>query len=58
MANSGRAEEALGYYYRALELNPGYIRARYVKFSSVHHLVCWNLMTTDSTWEYRVSISG
>ncbi|KIM45239.1 hypothetical protein M413DRAFT_441922 [Hebeloma cylindrosporum] len=29
MANSGRAEEALGYYYRALELNPGYIRARF-----------------------------
>lgn len=30
MANSGKAEEALNYYYRALELNPGYIRARYV----------------------------
>ncbi|KAI6098976.1 hypothetical protein EDD16DRAFT_1661217 [Pisolithus croceorrhizus] len=29
MANSGRADEALQYYYRALELNPGYIRARY-----------------------------
>lgn len=29
MANSGRAEEALQYYYRALELNPGYIRARF-----------------------------
>ncbi|KDR75203.1 hypothetical protein GALMADRAFT_249168 [Galerina marginata CBS 339.88] len=29
MANSGRAEEALSYYYRALELNPGYIRARF-----------------------------
>ncbi|KZS93963.1 TPR-like protein [Sistotremastrum niveocremeum HHB9708] len=29
LANSGRAEEALGYYYRALELNPGYIRARF-----------------------------
>ncbi|KAI6045957.1 hypothetical protein EDC04DRAFT_2631194 [Pisolithus marmoratus] len=29
MANSGRANEALQYYYRALELNPGYIRARY-----------------------------
>ncbi|KAH9485130.1 Peroxisomal targeting signal receptor [Psilocybe cubensis] len=29
MANSGRAEEALDYYYRALELNPGYIRARF-----------------------------
>ncbi|KAI6121393.1 hypothetical protein F5141DRAFT_1089875, partial [Pisolithus sp. B1] len=28
MANSGRAGEALQYYYRALELNPGYIRAR------------------------------
>ncbi|KAF7376356.1 hypothetical protein MSAN_00051100 [Mycena sanguinolenta] len=29
MANSGRAEEALQYYYRALELNPMYIRARF-----------------------------
>ncbi|KAG5648592.1 hypothetical protein DXG03_003203 [Asterophora parasitica] len=29
MANSGRAEDALQYYYRALELNPGYIRARF-----------------------------
>ncbi|KAJ7859731.1 hypothetical protein B0H13DRAFT_2356024 [Mycena leptocephala] len=29
MANSGRAEEALQYYYRALELNPVYIRARF-----------------------------
>jgi peroxin-5 len=28
MANSGRADEALQYYYRALELNPAYIRAR------------------------------
>ncbi|KAF8210544.1 hypothetical protein K438DRAFT_1904013 [Mycena galopus ATCC 62051] len=29
MANSGRAEEALQYYLRALELNPMYIRARF-----------------------------
>jgi len=29
MANSGRAEEALEFYYRALDLNPVYIRARY-----------------------------
>ncbi|KAJ2916806.1 hypothetical protein MD484_g3607, partial [Candolleomyces efflorescens] len=29
MANSGQAEDALQYYYRALELNPGYIRARF-----------------------------
>jgi hypothetical protein len=28
MANSGRSDQALEYYYRALELNPGYIRAR------------------------------
>ncbi|EJU04384.1 TPR-like protein [Dacryopinax primogenitus] len=28
-ANSGNPEKALEYYYRALELNPGYIRARY-----------------------------
>lgn len=29
MANNARADEAIHYYYRALELNPGYIRARY-----------------------------
>ncbi|KAF9454044.1 TPR-like protein [Macrolepiota fuliginosa MF-IS2] len=29
MANSGHADEALQYYYKALELNPGYIRARF-----------------------------
>ncbi|KAG1715745.1 hypothetical protein ID866_1413 [Astraeus odoratus] len=29
MANNARAGDALQYYYRALELNPGYIRARY-----------------------------
>ncbi|GLB37597.1 putative tetratricopeptide repeat [Lyophyllum shimeji] len=29
MANSGHAEDALHYYYKALELNPGYIRARF-----------------------------
>jgi len=29
MANSGHAEEALEFYYRALDLNPVYIRARY-----------------------------
>lgn len=29
MANSGHAGEALEYYFKALELNPGYIRARY-----------------------------
>jgi hypothetical protein len=30
MANSGHPEDAVEYYYRALELNPGYIRARSV----------------------------
>ncbi|KAI0081326.1 TPR-like protein [Panus rudis PR-1116 ss-1] len=29
LANSGKAEDALQYYYRALELNPAYIRARF-----------------------------
>lgn len=29
LANSGNADSALGYYYRALELNPVYIRARF-----------------------------
>ena len=30
MANSGNPGGALEYYYKALELNPGYIRARSV----------------------------
>jgi len=29
IANSSHPEEALAYYHRALELNPGYIRARF-----------------------------
>ncbi|THH15137.1 hypothetical protein EW146_g5294 [Bondarzewia mesenterica] len=29
MANNGQAEDAITYYYRALELNPAYIRARF-----------------------------
>lgn len=29
MANNGQAEEALQFYYRALDLNPAYIRARF-----------------------------
>ncbi|KAF8919851.1 hypothetical protein CPB85DRAFT_1275653 [Mucidula mucida] len=29
MANNGHAEEALNYYYRALEMNPSYVRARF-----------------------------
>ncbi|KAF8270265.1 hypothetical protein EI94DRAFT_1723182 [Lactarius quietus] len=29
LANGGRAEEALPYYHRALEINPSYIRARF-----------------------------
>ncbi|CAE6518036.1 unnamed protein product [Rhizoctonia solani] len=29
LANSGSPEEAVPFYYKALELNPGYIRARY-----------------------------
>lgn len=28
MANNGRPGDAVSYYYRALELNPAYIRAR------------------------------
>jgi len=28
LANGGRSEEALQYYEQALELNPGYVRAR------------------------------
>lgn len=29
MANSGKPQEAIEYYYRALQLNPAYIRARF-----------------------------
>lgn len=29
LANGGRADEALSYYHRALEINPAYIRARF-----------------------------
>ena len=29
LANGGRADEALSYYYKALEINPSYIRARW-----------------------------
>ncbi|KAI6026335.1 hypothetical protein BKA83DRAFT_4241994 [Pisolithus microcarpus] len=39
MANSGRADEALQYYYRALELNPGYIRARYRYEEAATHIL-------------------
>lgn len=41
MANSGHAGDALQYYYRALELNPGYIRARFnLGISCVNLRVC------------------
>jgi peroxin-5 len=30
LANSGHSEQAVGYYHKALELNPAYIRARFV----------------------------
>lgn len=39
LANNGNPEEALQYYYRALELNPTYIRAKCVSldaFDSIH----------------------
>ncbi|KAI0268778.1 hypothetical protein BC834DRAFT_867179 [Gloeopeniophorella convolvens] len=29
LANGGRADEAISYYYKALEINPAYIRARF-----------------------------
>ncbi|KAG6920305.1 hypothetical protein DXG01_005074 [Tephrocybe rancida] len=39
MANSGRAEDALQYYYKALELNPGYIRARHRYEEAAQHIL-------------------
>ena len=38
LANSGRPGEALDYYYRALELNPAYLRARCVPARLAHLL--------------------
>ena len=38
LANSGQPEAALQYYYRALELNPAYIRARYGSLPTVADL--------------------
>ena len=41
LANSGHADEALQYYYRALELNPAYIRARFnLGISCINMKVC------------------
>lgn len=41
LANSGAAEEALQYYYRALELNPAYTRARFnLGISCINLRVC------------------
>jgi peroxin-5 len=47
LANSGQAEDAIQYYYQALELNPGYIRARSAVspnlLSSTDHINRFNL---------------
>ncbi|KLO09238.1 TPR-like protein [Schizopora paradoxa] len=57
LANSGSAEEALQYYYRALELNPVYIRARFNlgiscinmrKYEEAAHHILDALMLQDS----------
>ncbi|XP_006460809.1 hypothetical protein AGABI2DRAFT_117731 [Agaricus bisporus var. bisporus H97] len=47
MANSGRAEDAIQYYYKALELNPGYIRAHFNLGIS-----CINLRRYDEAAQY------
>lgn len=52
MANSGRAEEALEFYYRALDLNPVYIRARLLKL----RLLC-SQQTDQSHCRYNLGIS-
>lgn len=54
MANSGGAENALEYYYRALELNPGYIRARWVEILHMHFTP--SITRLDLTLVYPVSI--
>jgi hypothetical protein len=54
MANSGQAEDAVQYYYRALELNPGYIRARLVVLQFSFHPPT---TSADLIWEFHVSIS-
>lgn len=57
MANSGQAAEALQYYHRALELNPAYIRARYVcleyismsRSDFIHQIQLGNLVYQSSS---------
>ena len=51
LANSGRADEALWYYYRALELNPSYIRARCVDPGPVTY------MTDRTATSFNLGIS-
>lgn len=48
MANSGHAEEALEFYYRALDLNPVYIRARLVDFSCIQIIPELTSKTSDT----------
>ncbi|KAJ7647128.1 hypothetical protein FB45DRAFT_1019399 [Roridomyces roridus] len=52
MANSGRAEEALQYYHKALELNPLYIRARFnlgiLRFEEASHHILDALRLQES----------
>ncbi|KAI0949348.1 hypothetical protein AcW1_008987 [Taiwanofungus camphoratus] len=50
LANSGQPEEALQYYYRALELNPAYIRARFnLGISCINLRVCLPLIRIGFT---------
>lgn len=62
MANNGQAEEAIQFYYRALDLNPAYIRARYREpfprswWSRV--LIQHNSCVVGLTLAYLVSIFG
>ncbi|KAG9097590.1 hypothetical protein FRC06_007384 [Ceratobasidium sp. 370] len=49
LANSGSPAEAVPFYYKALELNPGYIRARYNL-----GIACMNLRRYDEAAQHLV----
>lgn len=52
MANSSRPEDALEYYYRALELNPGYIRARWIHLNLFLTRLVTDLTAQGLIWEF------
>jgi len=69
LANSGNADLALEYYYRALELNPVYIRARFnlgiscinlhrYEEAARHILDALTLQSSDATGDPRGGVTS